>query len=151
MKRDITDEAYCDIYRLPVATMRGMKARGADPSDARTVFAALRETTRKPDSWREFFEVGDKDSHDYWKKEKTKEEVERLRLANAKSSGDMFDRVDGETVMVAWTSALNLALAEMKATLPPQLAGMDESSVDEMLDNEFRKLQENLSDLESQL
>jgi len=128
-----------------------MKARGADPSDARTVFAALRETTRKPDAWRDFFETGDQDSHDYWKKEKTKEEVERLRLANAKSAGDMFDRVDGEAVMVSWASALNLALAELKATLPPQMAGLDEASVEVRLDEEFRKLQENLSDLESQL
>lgn len=115
------------------------------------MFKALIDSTRKPDSWKEFFETPDQDSHDYWKKEKTKEEVERLRLANAKSAGDMFDRVDGESVMVSWASALNLALAEMRATLPPQIAGLDEASVEARLEEEFRKMQENLSDLESQL
>lgn len=147
----ISEEQLCTVYRLPQPTLRSIKNKGADIYDARSVIAVIRSTTRKPDEWKDFFESGDTDSHEYWKKEKTKEEVERLRLANAKSSGEMFDRVDGESVMVAWVSALNLSLAELLATLPPQLAGLDESGVEYRLSDEFHKMQSNLGDLESEL
>lgn len=151
MAREIPDEAYCEIYRLPGGTLRSLKAKGADPSDARTIFAGLIRTTRKPDAWREFFESSDQDTHEGLKKEKTREEVERLRLGNAKAKGDSFDRADGETIMVAWSSALNLALAEMRAMMPPQLVGLDESALEKRLDDDFRKLQSQLGDLDSEL
>jgi len=126
-----------------------------DVYDSRSIIRKIWSLRTKPPEWTSLHSSlvknEDEDSHDYWKKEKTKEEVERLRLANAKSAGDMFDRVDGEAVMVSWASALNLALSELKATLPPQIAGLDEATVEIRLDEEFRKLQENLSDLESQL
>jgi hypothetical protein len=151
MQKRLTDEQLCSIYRIPNPTLRSIKNKGADIYDARSVIAIIRNSTRKPDEWKDFFEVGDTDSHEYWKKEKTKEEVERLRLANAKSSGEMFDRVDGESVMVAWVSALKLSLAELLATLPPQLAGLDEAGVESRLADEFHKMQANLGDLESEL
>lgn len=139
------------LYRVPVQTLSSMRQRGCDVMDARDFFRALMKTTRKPDEWREFFAEADDDSHEHWKKQKTKEEVERLRLINAKAGGEMFDRADGERIQEAWGSALNLALAERQATAPQLLAGKDESWIADWFEEENRKVRENLSDLESAL
>lgn len=139
------------LYRIPVQTLSSMRQRGCDVMDAREFFRALMKTTRKPDEWREFFAEADDDSHEHWKKQKTKEEVERLRLMNSKAGGEMFDRADGERIQEAWGSALNLALAERQATAPQLLAGKDEAWIADWFEEENRKVRENLSDLESSL
>ena len=139
------------LYRVPVQTLSSMRQRGCDVTDAREFFRALMKTTRKPDEWREFFAEADEDSHEHWKKQKTKEEVERLRLMNSKAGGEMFDRADGERIQEAWASALNLALAERQATAPQLLAGKDEAWIADWFEDENRKVRENLSDLESAL
>lgn len=138
------------IYHLPLGTLRAMRQRGCDIFDAREVVAMLSKTTRKPDEWKGFFEDND-DSHEHWKKAKTKEEVERLRLINSKASGEMFDKSDGERIQEAWASALQLALMERQATAPQMLAGKDEAWIADWIEEENRKILEQLSDLESGL
>lgn len=139
------------MYHVPLQTINSMKQRGCDVMDAREFFRTLMKTTRKPDEWREFFADSDDDSHEHWKKQKTKEEVEKLRLTNSKASGDMFDRSDGERIQEAWGSALNLSLAERQATAPQLLAGKDEAWIADWFEEENRKIKESLSDLESAL
>ena len=138
------------VYRLPEATLKAFRQRGCDVFDAREVFETLEKTSRKPDEWKVFFESKD-DSHEHWKLQKTKEEVEGLRLKNAKASGEMFDKLDGERVQDAWASALQIALSERKATVPQLLAGKDEAWISEWMEDEDRKLLSELSDLESGL
>lgn len=144
----ITDADFARIYRLPEGTLRGMKAKGADPSDARTILSLLRKTSRKPDTWADFFKE-DEDSPEYWKKEKEKETVRGLRLKNALAEGEQYRREDVDAAKMQLGSAFKLALMEARAQLPPQLAGLDEAKVDQILDAEFRKMLANLSDLES--
>lgn len=138
------------VYRISDATLKAFRQRGCDVTDAREVFRMLEKTTRKPDEWKDFFTETD-DSHENWKKEKTKEEVEGLRLKNAKASGEMFDKVDGERIQEAWASALKLALAERRATVPQLLAGKDEAWISDYMQEDDRKMEGNLSDLESGL
>lgn len=139
------------IYKISPNNLRTMSAKGVDIHDAREVVKDIKASSRKPESWAEFFTNPDDDSHEYWKLCKTREEVERLRLMNAKASGEMFDRADGERVQNAWASALNLALAERQATAPQLLAGKDEAWIADWIEDENRKLLEQLSDLESGL
>lgn len=146
--RHISDEDFARIYKIPEATLRGLRAKGGDPSDARTIFALLRKTTRKPDTWIDFFKE-DEDSPEYWKKEKEKETVRGLRLKNALAEGEQYRREDVDAAKMQLGSAFKLALMEARAQLPPQLAGLDESGVDRILDAEIRKILANLSDLES--
>jgi hypothetical protein len=138
------------VYRMTENTLKGIRQRGVDVTDAREVFKALRETARKPVEWREFFEV-DSDNHEHWKLQKTKEEVEALRLKNAKLSGQMFDKSDGEKIQEAWAAALKTKLAERRTTAPPTLAGKDEGSIYQWFELEDDKLLTELSDLESGL
>ena len=138
------------IYRLSLNTLKSLQQRGCNVFDAREVVKMISNTGRKPEEWREFFEDSD-DSHEHWKKAKTKEEVERLRLANSKAAGEMFDRADGERIQDAWASALSLAIDERGATAPQMLAGKDEAWIADWFDEENRKMKENLSDMESGL
>jgi len=127
-----------------------MRQRGCDIEDARSVFRMLMRTTRKPDEWKDFF-AEDEDSHEYWKREKTKEEVEGLRLKNAKAAGEMFDRVDGDRIQEQASAALRLALLERRGTAPQLLAGKEEAWISDWFDREDHKMLEDLSDLESGL
>jgi len=145
-----TEQQLSDTYRVPRGTLRSMRQRGCDITDARDVFRMLKRTTRKPDEWKEFFGEDD-DSHEYWKREKTKEEVEGLRLKNAKVAGEMFDKADGDKVQDAWATALKLALTERVATFPQLMAGKDEAWIADFVEAEDRKLLTELSDLESGL
>ena len=139
-----------DLYRLPLGTIRLLRQRGCDIYDARDVVKFLKRTARKPSEWKDFFEEGD-DSHEYWKREKTKQEVEGLRLKNAKVSGEMFDKLDGESVQDAWAAALKIKLAERRATYPQLMAGKAEAWIADFVESEDRKMLEELSDLESGL
>lgn len=144
----ITDAQWQDIYKLPPQTLRGLKAKGGDPADARTMFAKLRETSRKPDTWREYF-AEDEDSTEYWKREKEKEQVRGLRLKNSLTEGEQFRREDVDAAKMALGSAFKLALMEAQAQLPPQLAGLDEAGVEAVISAEFSKILGHLSDMSS--
>ena len=146
-----SEEQLAAVYRVPLGTLRSMRTRGCDPTDARTVFAMLMKTTRKPDQWKDFFASEDEDSHEYWKREKTKEEVEGLRLKNSKAAGEMFDRVDGDRIMQQIAAAFKLGLSHRRGTSPQMLAGKDEAWIAEWTEEEDQKLLEELSDLGSAL
>ena len=146
----ITEAQFLEIYKLPSQTLRGLKAKGGDPEDARTIFALLRQTTRKPDSWREFF-AEDEDSAEYWKKEKEKETVRGLRLKNSLTEGEQFRREDVDAAKMALGSAFKLALMEAQSQMPPQLAGLDEAGVEKILSEGFAKILGQLSDLSSSM
>lgn len=62
-----------------------------------------------------------------------------------------FDRADGELIQEAWGSALNMALAERQATVPQLLGGKEEAWIADWMEKADRKLQADLSDLESGL
>lgn len=153
MPKKFTNADYCQIYRLAESTLRGLREKGADPSDARTVFAALRKTTRKPDTWREFFSGGDgeEDTKEFWQKREIQEKVRKLELANALAEGEQFLREDVDAANMQLGTAFKLALLEAQAQLPPQLAGLDEAGVDQVLAAEFRRILGNMSDLSSAL
>ena len=146
-----SEHQLAEVYHLPVGTLRSMRQRGADVTDARSVFAMLMKTTRKPDEWKDFFASEDEDSHEYWKREKTKEEVEGLRLKNAKAAGEMFDRADGEKVKEQVAAAFKIGLAERRGTAPQILAGKEEAWISKWMDDADHELLTNLSDLESAL
>lgn len=148
--KTISDEIFASIYKVPEATLRGIRAKGGDPWDARSIVSLLRKTTRKPDTWVDFFKE-DEDSPEYWKKEKEKETVRGLRLKNSLAEGEQFKREDVDAATMQLGSAFKLALMEARAQLPPQLAGLDEAGVDRILDAEIRKILTNLSDLGSAL
>lgn len=145
-----TEQQLCDVYHVTRGQLQSLRTRGADIYDARSVLAFIKKAVRKPPEWKEVFNV-DEDSHEFWKKEKTKEEVERLRLANAKASGEMFDKEDGEKVQDAWAAALSIKLSERAATYPQLMAGKDEAWIADFVEGEDRRLREELSDLESGL
>ena len=149
--RDFSDEELCFLYRLPTQTLRGVRNKGGDVTDARSVIALIRKSTRKPDTWRDFFEGEDETSHEYWKKEETKEKVEKLRLQNSLIRGEQYKAEDVDAAKLALGSAFKLALMEAKSTLPPQLVGLTESEIEKLLDAVFRKTLENMSDLQSQM
>lgn len=153
--RALTYEELANVFRISSSVLRTWKNLGTDVQDAREVVARIHGMTTRPPTWKPVFNrmlsVEDEDSHEYWKKEKDKAATEGLRLKNAKAAGDMFDRADGERVQRAWAAALNLALAEMLAKLPEQIAGRDHAVVSDILDNEFHRVQEELADLESSL
>ncbi|MGJ8642187.1 MAG: hypothetical protein ACSHX9_02165 [Luteolibacter sp.] len=134
---------------------RWQREDGLDVSDSRAIAERVLLSQNTVKSWKQaknrIYQSSDGESHEHWKREKTKEEVERLRLANARAAGEVFDKIDGERVQDAWASALQLALAERKATAPQQLAGMDEAGIFAWMEKEDRKLQDELSDLESGL
>jgi hypothetical protein len=149
--RDFSDEELGFLYRLPNGTLRGLKSKGCDPTDARSVVAAIRKSTRKPDEWREFFEGEDETSHEYWKKEETREKVKKLQLSNSLAEGEQYKREDVDAAKMALGSAFKLSLMEAKATLPPQLTGLTEAEIEKVLDDVFRNTLQNMSDLQSQL
>lgn len=149
--RDFNDEELCFIYKLPTQTLRGIRNKGGDLTDARSVVGMIRKTTRKPDTWRDFFESEDETSHEYWKKEETKEKVKKLALANSLAEGEQFKREDVDAAKLALGSAFKLSLMEAKATLPPQLVGLTEAEIEKLLDGVFRKTLENMSDMSSVL
>jgi len=149
--RDFNDEELCFLYKLPTQTLRGIRNKGGDLTDARSVVGMIRKTTRKPDTWRDFFEAEDETSHEYWKKEETKEKVKKLALANSLAEGEQFKREDVDGAKLALGSAFKLSLMEAKATLPPQLVGLTEAEIEKLLDAVFRKTLENMSDMSSTL
>ena len=149
--REFTDEELCFLYRLPTQTLRGIRNKGGDVTDARSVLALIRKSTRKPDTWRDFFEGEDETSHEFWKKEETKEKVDKLRLQNSLIRGEQYRAEDVDAAKLALGSAFKLGLMEAKSTLPPQLVGLTEAEIEKLLDAVFRKSLENMSDLQSQM
>ena len=150
-RQPLSENQLAEVYHLPINTLRSMRQRGADTYDARSVFKMLMKTTRKPDEWREFFASDDEDSHEYWKREKTKEEVEGLRLKNAKAAGEMFDRADGDRVQEQVAAAFKIGLSERRGTAPQVLAGKDEAWISHWMEEADHELLTNLSDLNSGL
>lgn len=143
------------IHKIDYGLLGQWQKAGVDiESSVEVAMRAIKSRT-PPTEWIKVKDLltqeADTDSHEYWKREKTKEEVERLRLMNSKAGGEMFDRSDGERIQEAWGSALNLALAERQATAPQLLAGKDEAWIADWFEEENRKIRENLSDLESAL
>ena len=85
------------------------------------------------------------------KRRKLAAESERIEFANAVARGEFFPREDVDAANMQLGTAFKLAIAEAKATWPPQLAGLDEVGIDKRLDETFRVMLTNLSDLESAL
>ena len=154
--RRITNVELAKIYSVSPAFLTEISQEGWNVLDARRVVERIITASKKiPAAWIEtkdkITKVSDDDSHENLRRLKTKGEVERLDLANAKASGAMFDRKDGDAVMAAWSSALVLALTEMAATLPPQLEGLGAASVELALQDAFDGMRNNLSNLASEL
>jgi hypothetical protein len=151
----VTIHALAEIYKVSDLHLSKWGKEGVDLRDCRQVVAKIWTLRKKPPEWIDTFtklaKGDDPDTHESLKKEKTAEEVKRLKIANAKSEGDSFDRKDGESVMAAIASALNLRLTEFQAMIPPQLEGLDAAGIEVIVGNELRKVRDDLADLESEL
>lgn len=143
------------LYDVSLGALQTWDREGVNIRDASVIAVQCLNARRCPAGWRKakaaLLEGEEADTHEHWKKEKTKEEVEKLRLANAKASGEMFDKVDGERVQIAWAAALDLALSELVGTAPQILAGKDEAGISQWLEEESHRIRVELSDLESEL
>ena len=152
-----TLEEMAFYYRVSTPFLHKAKEEGWDIYDARRMVERLLTTnsSNRPKEWLGVFDkivdAGEDDSHEALKKEKTRQEVARLKIANAKAQGDSFDRRDGEAVMASWIAALNLAHIEMQAMVPPQLEGLSAAKIEEFMSEAFHTMRENLSDLSSEL
>jgi hypothetical protein len=143
------------IHGIDFGVLGKWKKDGTNILSSKEVAIRAIKSQKPPAEWVEvkniFSQDEDKDSHEYWKREETKEKVEKLRLSNSKLAGEMFEKTDGERIQEAWGSALSLALSERKATVPQMLAGKDEAWISDWMEEEDRKLMGELSDLESGL
>lgn len=152
--KEISIRNLAEIHRVSDVILGKYQAQGVDIWDTRAVFKKLWSQRTKPPEWRELIHeltAEDESSHEYWKKEETKERVKKLQLANSLAEGEQFKREDTDAANMALGSAFKLALMEAKATLPPQLVGLTEAEIEKLLDGVFRKTLENMSDLRSQL
>ena len=144
-----------DIHGIDFGLLGKWQKDGVNISDSTEIAIRAIKSRTPPAEWIKvkdcLVQDADEDSHEYWKKAKTKEEVERLRLANSKAAGEMFERADGERIQDAWASALNLAISERGVTAPQVLAGKDEAWIADWFEAEDRRMMEQLSDLESGL
>lgn len=144
-----------EVHRVSHSHLAKWQKEGVDVYDSRSIARKIWSLRRRPPEWIEVYDSlmksADDDSHEGLKRQKTKEEVEKLKIQNAKAKGDSFDRQDGEAVMASWIAALKLAHTEMIAMCPPQLVGLTESQIETFLSDSFRDMMTNLSDLQSQL
>lgn len=151
----ISIHALCEIFKVSDPHLAKWEKEGVDIRDARAVVSKVWTLRKKPPLWVDTFtrmtKGDDPDTHEALKKEKTRAELERLTIANAKAKGDSFDRADGEAVMASWISALNISLTEMQSMLPPQLEGLAAAGIERLLGDEIQKIRENLSNLSSEL
>ncbi len=152
--KGISIRQLADIHRISDVKLGKYQHEGVDIWDTRAVVKKLWNQRTKPPEWQELIHeltAEDESSHEYWKKEETKERVKKLQLANSLAEGEQFKREDTDAANMALGSAFKLALMEAKATLPPQLVGLTEAEIEKLLDGVFRKTLENMSDLRSQL
>lgn len=149
----VTVENLAEIHKVSRENLTMWKKQGVDIWDSRAVISKIQSLRRVPPTWAAtwnlLFKSSDEDSHDFWKREKTKEEVEKLRLQNSKLAGEMFDRGDGEKIQQLWAATLATLAAEKKGTWPQVMAGKTEAELEEMLEVEWHDFLVNLSDLES--
>ena len=144
-----------EIHRVSFGHLAKWEKEGVNVRDTRQVVAKIWNLQRKPPERVEAFtrlaEGESDDTHEGWKKKKTMAEVALKEVALAKARGDTFDRADGEQVMASWIAALNLALIELQAMIPPQLEGLDAAGIEIRIGAEIQKIRENLGNLNSEL
>ena len=154
-ERKQTLRELADLHKIDHSLLGRWQREGLDIWDSREVAIKALKSRTPVKSWIEtkssLFSDSDEDSHEYWKREKTKEEVEGLRLKNAKAAGEMFDRADGEKVKEQVAAAFKIGLAERRGTAPQILAGKEEAWISKWMDDADHELLTNLSDLESAL
>jgi hypothetical protein len=152
--KEISIKSLAEIHRISDVKLGQYHKQGVDIWDTREVIKKIWNQRSKPPEW--VAAIGaltaeDDTSHEYWKKEETKEKVKKLALANSLAEGEQFKREDVDGAKLALGSAFKLSLMEAKATLPPQLVGLAEAEIEKLLDSVFRKTLENLSDMSSVL
>ena len=150
--KEITIRNLADIYRISDVKLGQYQHQGVDIRDAREVVKKIWSHRSKPPEWQDAIAnltAEDESSHEYWKKEETKEKVNKLRLQNSLIEGEQFKREDVDAATMALGSAFKLALMEAKSVLPPQLVGLTEAEIEKLLDGVFRRTLENMSDLSS--
>ena len=150
--KEITIRNLADIYRISDVKLGQYQHQGVDIRDAREVVKKIWSHRSKPPEWQDAIAnltAEDETSHEYWKKEETKEKVNKLRLQNSLIEGEQFKREDVDAATMALGSAFKLALMEAKSVLPPQLVGLTEAEIEKLLDGVFRRTLENMSDLSS--
>jgi hypothetical protein len=154
-KNKLTLRDLAAIHNIDFGLLGKWQKEGVDINNSTQVAIRAIKSKSPPSSWVGvkdcLVQNANEDSHEHWKLQKTKEEVESLRLKNAKAAGQMFDKSDGERIQEAWASALKSKLAERRATAPPVLAGKDEAAIYSWFEREDDELLTELSDLESGL
>lgn len=150
--KEVSIRTLAEIYRISDVKLGQYQKQGVDIWDAREVIRKMWNQRTKPPEWAEVISAlaaEDETSHEYWKREETKEKVNKLRLQNSLIEGEQFKREDVDAATMALGSAFKLALMEAKSTLPPQLVGLTEAEIEKLLDAVFRKTLSDLSDLSS--
>jgi hypothetical protein len=150
--KEISIRNLAEIHRISDVKLGQYANQGVDIWDSRAVIKKLWTQRVKPPEWTALFDeltAEDESSHEYWKKEETKEKVNKLRLQNSLIEGEQFKREDVDAATMALGSAFKLALMEAKSVLPPQLVGLTEAEIEKLLDGVFRRTLENMSDLSS--
>jgi hypothetical protein len=150
--KEISIRNLAEIHRISDVKLGQYANQGVDIWDSRAVIRKLWTQRVKPPEWTVLFDeltAEDESSHEYWKKEETKEKVNKLRLQNSLIEGEQFKREDVDAATMALGSAFKLALMEAKSVLPPQLVGLTEAEIEKLLDGVFRRTLENMSDLSS--
>lgn len=150
--KEITIFKLAEIHRISHTKLAQYHQQGVDVWDSRAVVKKLWSQRSKPPEWASLIDdltAEDETSHEYWKKEETKEKVNKLRLQNSLIEGEQFKREDVDAATMALGSAFKLALMEAKSVLPPQLVGLNEAEIEKLLDGVFRRTLENMSDLSS--
>lgn len=150
--KEISIRNLAEIHRVSDVKLGQYVNQGCDIWDTRAVVRKIWFQRQKPPEWQALFDEltkEDENSHDYWKKEETKEKVNKLRLQNSLIEGEQFKREDVDAATMALGSAFKLALMEARSVLPPQLVGLTEAEIEKLLDAVFRRTLENMSDLSS--
>lgn len=150
--KEISIRNLAEIHRISDVKLGQYANQGVDIWDTRAVVKKLWHQRLKPPEWTALLDeltAEDESSHEYWKKEETKEKVNKLRLQNSLIEGEQFKREDVDAATMALGSAFKLALMEAKSVLPPQLVGLTEAEIEKLLDGVFRRTLENMSDLSS--
>lgn len=147
----MTANLLSKLYKVPESTLRNWKRQGVDIDAAPDVAKHVLGLTRRPKAWQSILDDDEGETLDSLKKRRLKADAERLELAAEIQRGKYFPAEDCYRIQDAWAAALKQGLAEMRGTLPEQLAGRDQADVAAALEECHRSLQEQLSDLESGL
>lgn len=147
--------ALAETHHISDSVLSRWRTSGVDVTDSREVVRKIWKARTKPPGWKSLFDEltrsTDDDSKEALQRRKLLAEAERIELANSVAKGEYFPREDVDAANWSFGTAVKMKLAELEATLPPQLAGLDEVGVAKVLHESYFRMLSELSDLDSAL